>query len=365
MSLRVVVDAIPARGMSLGIVIEHLLEGWEQLEVDDQVHLVVGSDAGFEIPDWVTTHTVEFGSSLRMAKRLWAQSVTVPRVIRSTRADVLLGVIPATTVTATGCPKAVIAFDQRYELRPEQFSTPARLLRKVSYDLGFYQAGAVSCISERTRRDLLSSHPQLARKPVGVSLLGADHVDAWPVPAAAGGYALGFGHFANKNVDLILDAWNVLRTLDERLPLVLLGLSPEGRDRVSQRARSLGVADLVSIRPWLSDDEFHAQFAGASLIVYPSDFEGFGLPAVEAMRLGIPVVISPEPALLEVTDGHATVMDGPGPEALAQAVIRARHITTEALEAARRYVAKFTWKATASEIRSMLTGLVEGSSART
>ncbi len=116
----------------------------------------------------------------------------------------------------------------------------------------------------------------------------------------------------------------------------------------------LGLAGVVTISPWLPKEVFREQFASSSLVVFPSDFEGFGLPTVEAMRLGIPVVITPEPALLEVTGGHATVVDGEGPEALARAVEVARHASPEAIAAARRHAAAFTWANFASGVRGLL-----------
>ena len=116
----------------------------------------------------------------------------------------------------------------------------------------------------------------------------------------------------------------------------------------------LGLTDLVTVLPWLDPPSFRQQFASASLVVFPSDYEGFGLPAVEAMRLGIPVVVTPDPALLEVTGGQATVMDGWDAGSLARAVPQARRLPAEALARARAHAAGFTWRRTAATVRETL-----------
>jgi glycosyltransferase involved in cell wall biosynthesis len=119
-----------------------------------------------------------------------------------------------------------------------------------------------------------------------------------------------------------------------------------------------GLSDLVSVRPWLTDAEFRRQFTSASVVVFPSDYEGFGLPAVEAMRLGIPLVVTPDPALLEVTGGLATVMDGWDAESLARAVTRARRSDREKLERGVEHASGFTWRRTAGEVRGALAACI-------
>jgi glycosyltransferase involved in cell wall biosynthesis len=360
--VRVVVDGLAIRGEnSLSIVSEHLLEGWNALAGTDEVHLVVRAGAGLEPPDSVIVHEVRFGR-LPFLSRLRAQSFLLPRLCRSLAADVLLGLIPATTVAPLRCPRAVIAWDFRYRLLPEQFSGRARLLRRISYAVGFRQAKGVACISERTRNDLLSFHPRLASVPVRVAHLGADHVDTWPVRPQDPPYAIAFGHFPNKNVDLVLAAWKEL--LERAGPEGVLALRVAGvpgseRAGIEARIETLGLNSVVTVQPWLSKETFQEQFASSSLVVFPSDFEGFGLPAVEAMRLGIPLVITPEPALLEVTAGHATVIDGHGPSALAGAVATARRTTPEALAAARQHAATFTWSHFAADVRTTLREVME------
>jgi glycosyltransferase involved in cell wall biosynthesis len=349
----VVIDGIPISGASIGIVSEHLLGGWAELGIDDELHLLVGPDADINTPPSVHVHRVRYGRS-PFISRLWAQSVAVPRLCRDVAADVMLGIIPTTTVTPLPCPRAVIAYDIRHELRPEQFARQTRLAKQVGYGVGFHQADAIACISERTRRDLLAAHPKLRQGIVRVAHLGADHVASWTVNRPDVDYAIAFGQYGNKNVNLVLQGWAVLRTRGEALPLVIVGLSPLDRATVEKTIVDLGLSDIVSALPWLPSASFQERFASASVVVFPSEFEGFGLPAVEAMWLGIPLVVSKEPALMEVTAGHATVMERDDPDALAAAVIAARHLPAGALDEAKAHAATFTWTSTATHIRHML-----------
>lgn len=360
--MRVVVDGLPIRGEnSLSIVSEHLFEGWDALAGTDEVHLVVRAGAVLDVPDSVFVHEVRFGR-IAFLSRLRAQSFLVPRLCRSLGADVLLGIIPATTVTPLRCPRAVIAWDFRYRLLPEQFSFKARLVRRISYAIGFRQAKGVACISDRTRQDLLSFYPRLAKVPVNVAHLGADHVDSWPVHPNEQAYAIAFGHFPNKNVELVLLAWKELAEQaghEEALALRVVGVPDSNRAGLEERIEALGLASVVTLHAWLSKETFQEEFASSDVVVFPSDFEGFGLPAVEAMRLGIPLVITPEPALLEITDGNAIVIDGPGPSALARAVATARRATPAAVAAAKEHAATFTWSHFASDVRTTLLKAME------
>ena len=349
--MRIVVDGMPTEaGSSLAVILEHLLEGWVELG-GDELHLVISPRAGIAVPPEVTVHTVDSGR-WTMVDRFSAQTRLVPRLCRELRADALLGVTPTTTVLPLPCPRVVILYDLRHEVLPEQFPWKSRLLRKVGWGLGFRQADGIAAISQRTKDDLLRSRPRLADGNVRVAPLGGDHVAGWPVDRTGEGYALAFGQWGNKNVDMVIDGWGeLLERGEDPMPLKLIGMSEEAQAKAQEHIDRRGLTGLAQPTGWLFGDDLQRCFASAELMVFPSSFEGFGMPPVEAMRLGIPVVITPEAAMLEVTAGLVTVMDGFGPGPLADAVVRARGTTPAQLDAARARAEEFTWRRMAEEVR--------------
>jgi glycosyltransferase involved in cell wall biosynthesis len=356
--MRIVIDAIPVRFGGFAVALEEMLSAWPQLDTDDELHLVVSQPAELAIPSFVHVHRVAVGRAEAL-RRPAVQVRQLRRLCRATDAGVMLATLPATAPLSVGVPKVITVYDMRHELLPEQFTLFERVSRRVAYGVGYRQAAAITCISERTRSDLLRLHPALAGKTTVVRF-GADHVDKWPSADSTSRepYALAFGHFVNKGVDRVIEAWRILKQSGEARPLVLVGLGEDSRAAVRERIQAAGLTELVTPLDWLDPDRFHERFAAAGLIVFPSDFEGFGLPAVEALRLRIPLVISDDPALMEVTGGHAAVMSGRTPQSLADAVSRAWKMTDVDLAAARSWVEAFTWARMASEMRDVLARAV-------
>jgi glycosyltransferase involved in cell wall biosynthesis len=346
--VRVVFDAFSVRRGTTAIVLENMLAGWTQLPVDDELVVLAGPASQFTAPPGVRVEVVgpPAGGSL------WLRSFGVRRGCRDLGADVLVSLVTASALLGAPCPRAAVVYDLRHELRPHQFSRRRRLARRLSYAWTFRTADALCCISRRTRDDLVRTRPRLAGKAV-VAALGGDHAARWSAPKPPERrYALAFGHFANKNADAVIEAW-ACRT-DGELVLRLVGMSAADRAAAARRVAELGIEDRVELMPWLDDEQFRGCFAAASLIVFPSDFEGFGLPAAEAMWLGIPLVVSADPALAEVTGGHAVVARDLAPAALAAAMQQALDTGEEQLAAARRQAEKFQWRFTAEAVRSAL-----------
>jgi glycosyltransferase involved in cell wall biosynthesis len=349
-----VFDAIAVRPGSSAVILEGLIAGWMSRYPDDRLTVLVPDEPGLRIPEGVGVHRVPSGGGALGG--LWNRTIGVRRAARELGADAVLSGVTASGLLGTGCRHGVVLTDLRHEVLPEQFSTGRRVARRLSYGASFRQADAILCISGRTRDDLVARHPGVGGRAI-VASLGADHVDAWPArPAETAPYAVAFGRFANKNADAVLAAWAEFCRSEDAWTLRLVGMSQEDRVRAGERVAALGITDRVTLMPWLDDKQFAESFVGASLIVFPSEFEGFGLPAVEAMRLGIPLVVSADPALAEVTGGHAVIATDLTPHALADSMRKAASSSAAELAAAQAWAERFSWAAMADVVREALGG---------
>jgi glycosyltransferase involved in cell wall biosynthesis len=347
--MRLVADTTAIRPGSAAVIVGNLLKGWALAAPEDELIVLVADRPQLPLPDSAKIEDV--GNPTSLPARLWLQSVGIRRAARRFEADAFLGGVTAGALLGVGCPYAVMLYDLRHEVRPAQFSARRRLARRLLYGWSFRNADAFICISERTRRDLLARRPKLDHKAY-VALLGSNHADEWrPAPNDSGGYVLGFGHFANKNVDGVLRAWKHYASDHAEITLRICGLSESGRASAERLVSELDISERVELLPWLSDDDFAAIFAGASAILFPSDFEGFGLPAIEALRLGLPLVVSSDPGLMEVTGGHAVVTEDDSPQSLAVAITRALELTPEELAAGKEHARDFTWERMARQAR--------------
>lgn len=357
--MHLVVDAVVVRLGSVTIVMEHLVRAWHERFPDDQITVLFDPDGpNFELPDGVAHESLPqrpgpLGS-------LWIRSGALRRATNRLGADAVLASVPATGLLGSRCPRGVILYDLRFELRPEQFSRRTRIARQISWVWSMRLADGIFCISDRTLTDLKERHPRLARRGVA-ALLGSDHALTWPPPIPGHRpYAIAFGHYGNKNADSVIAGWAAFCSATQQPAetgwlLRLVGMGAADREAAAEQVQRLGIADHVELMPWLDDDAFEACFSGADLVLFPSDFEGFGLPAAEALRLGIPAVISTDPALAEITGGHAVTAATTSASDLAAAIRGALALTPDQLAAGQAFAESFTWRRTAEVIRAGLT----------
>lgn len=352
--MKVLIDAMCAEFGGIRTYVEHLLAAWEHTAPEDELVVLVGRDASLPTAH---AHRVEVDVPRPAALgRPWTQTRELRRLAREHAVDAALLTLPSTTVRRLPVPTAVTVYDLRHVLRPEQFSTRQRVMRRISYGRGYAVADELLAISQRSLDDLHACHPGTVGTPARVTYLGADHVRDWPRPPAdaAPGPAVAFGHHSNKNLDLVLDTWAELGEEPGVPELLMLGVGGARRPAVEDAVAARGLTGRVRLAPFLDDADFQAVLAGARAIVFPTDFEGFGLPVAEGMTLGIPVVLGPERATTEVAGGHAFVATDWSAAAVADAVRRALAASPDQLAAARRRGEEFTWARTVQQTRAAL-----------
>lgn len=233
-------------------------------------------------------------------------------------------------------------------------------------------ADAVICVSETARQSVLERFDVEPRK-LHVIHHGIDHVDQVP-PADATTTkwidALGLQQpwvlyagalDARKNVELVLRAVERLHDGGQKVTLVLAGQRWFGAGRIEQEISRVKARGLdVRVLGYLADPVFYALMRRASVFVFPSRYEGFGLPPLEAMRLGVPTIVSTEGSLPEVVGGGAEKVAPDDPAGLAQ--LLSRWLGDEALRAtwsrkASERAAGFSWAKTARETAAVYANL--------
>lgn len=160
-----------------------------------------------------------------------------------------------------------------------------------------------------------------------------------------------------KNLQLLIKALPLLR---REISLVLAGWSGWGDKAWLRNLQALGLAGRVILPGHIGDEDLARLYSGASALVYPSLYEGFGLPILEAMACGCPVVCANSSCLPETAGGAAILVSPHDPEELAAALeslledeaIRAALIARGLARAAR-----FSWAETARQTRAVLQGV--------
>ncbi len=165
------------------------------------------------------------------------------------------------------------------------------------------------------------------------------------------------GYDVRKNVSALLHAYTwVSATLGNQYPLVLGGRLPESDTAFFpdplQIARELGIEEFVITPGWIAEEDRPLLYAAATVFVYPSRYEGFGLPVLEAMACGVPVVTTNVASIPELAGPAAFQLDPNDTKHMAAPIIRLcteESFRDEMIERGFAQVEKFSWQQTAQE----------------
>ncbi len=181
--------------------------------------------------------------------------------------------------------------------------------------------------------------------------------------AALQPYLLYVGNaFPHKNLEGLLHAFRLLRARGQGgLRLVLVGKMEHFYERLRRMAQRLGLADAVVFPGYVPDDALASLYRNATLYVFPSFDEGFGLPPLEAMAAGTPVASSDHASLPEILGDAAAYFNPDSPEEMAQALhaLLADSARLAALRArGAQRIRRYSWDALAKTTLDVYTGHV-------
>lgn len=251
-------------------------------------------------------------------KRALVQQRVLPRLLRKLRADVFeQGFLPV--VAHAPCPVCVTLHDLR-DLGP--FARRNRWMAAVAHRRSLHRAAAVVVPSRFTANEVRNrlgwrGPVEVVPGGVGPEFLGGVPQESHPP------YFLHVGHLEpRKNLDMLLAAYArfVARQGDGVPALVCVGADAGEGPRLREQARQLGILDRVRFQGRVSDEALMEFCSGCRMLLFPSRYEGFGIPALEALALGKRVLVSDCGALPEVVGQAGTVLPATDVEAWARAM---------------------------------------------
>lgn len=331
------------------------------------------SDFGDTAPDWLTASGFRrLPASRRVLASVWAAGSPVPRLERWTGAVDLVHSLDVDYPVATARPWVVTYHDLGVLARPEFFAKARPWLLRAHVAAAVKRAAAILCVSRATADELLAHGGAAAAGRIRVVEEGVGEEFFAPPSAealAAVDERLGDRPFflftgsvsPRKNLARVVAAF---AHAADRLPhrLVLTG-APGWSTADDMRAiAGSGVADRIVELGYVAEDRLKALYARASGFLYPSLYEGFGLPILEAMAAGCPVVTSRLAPMTEVGGAAALYVDPRRIDEIAVAMLTlARDATDERRRAGRDQARRFGWETCVRNTLEVYRAVVGGS----
>lgn len=279
--------------------------------------VAVGAEGAASLPDGVeATGTVPAHSGLRA--HFWEQ-VKLPRILSSKKYEVFHTPAGQPPVLS-GTPLVTTIHDVSPITHPEWFADAYVALYRVLTPLAVRASDRIITVSEFARDEIVDVYPAAAGKTTAIynGVEPRDPTNAEPIDSLNAGKFLLFVGSVNprKNLSGLLRAYRLYRQqTDNPRSLVLVG-----PDDDVFASTDLPTVDGVRRLGYVSESQLTWLYNRAALFVFPSLYEGFGLPILEAMSVGTPVVTSNCGAMAEVAGDAAHLVDPTDPRAIARGV---------------------------------------------
>ena len=326
--------------------------GWQQAPGVEQLELLAPVTR-LSMPDRALTGWWDCtGHSLPLPPRLWGSF------------DCYLSTSLMSPVLSRGEVLSII-----YDLIPLRLPAlfPDHAMFREQIRLVCERSSALIAISDCTKRDLIELmdiepdrvHVVYPGRPQDVQRPRPDQVAAvMERYAIKGAYILYVGSMgSHKNVATLLRAYEQARQANRLSASLVLAGGTEWGGKTLDLLESLSVRQDVIVTGFVPDEELPALYTGADLFVFPSLYEGFGLPVLEAMAYGKAVIVSKSGALPEVAGSAGISVDPDDVDAFAEAIAHVLEDTSRRESMAQASLAqaeKFSWEASATALACLM-----------
>jgi len=365
-ALRIGVNAlylIPGGVGGTEIYLRNLLASLAEIDRDNE-YLVLANRETLEAEPPLTPAARNFRTvpcpvrAVNRPRRLVWEQARLPLLASRHRLDVIFS--PGfTSPVATGCPKVTVIHDLQHRRQPQNFGRLELLAWRATVWASARFSREIVTVSENSRRDIVEVYGVAAervhviRHGVEKELFepATERPEPWP-------YLLSVSTIhPHKNWVRWLEAYGLL--VKEGFPhhLVIAGLRGNFAAELEELVAAKRLQDRVHATGWIPRERLRALLKGAEALVFPSTFEGFGMPVIEALAAGTAVACSDLPPLRETAEGAALLFNPASVESIAGAVrrlLKEPDLRGRLVEEGRRRAQAMTWTAAAERTLAVL-----------
>lgn len=359
MPLRIAVNAlylIPGGVGGTEIYLRHLLRALGAIDPVNDYTVFTNRETGSDIIPALPNFTVApqpVRARFRPGRLLWEQ-FALPLAAPHRRFDVMLN--PGFTAPAMGrVPNVTVFHDLQHLRHPEYFRWFDLPFWRLFLEMSARRSRLLIAVSDATAADLARFYrlPPARIRTVNQGVdprmfaIGCERGSRVPEPFFLCVSTL----HPHKNLDALVRAWAEFCRQSPQFRLVIAGLRGFHAAALERLIAGLGLGGVVELTGWIPRERLYALFRDAYAFVYPSTFEGFGLPVLEALAAGIPTACSGIEPLATIAGPAALLFDPHNPKSLLEALDR---LATEASLRARLKLegplraTDFSWEKTAA-----------------
>ena len=374
--LRIGVNAlylIPGGVGGTEIYLRNLLAALAEIDERNEYFVYLNRESDKDVcPSAANFHAVDTGvqAASRPRRLAYEQTGLALRSFRD-RLDVLFSPGFTSPIWSRG-RRVTVIHDLQHKKQPKNFGLLERLAWNVTVRASAQRSSLLITVSKQSRKDLLEAYGLAADRVrvvghgVETALFGIRQsskdrralLDAAGVPREPFLLAVSTVH-PHKNWDRLLDAYQSLAADGRPDHLVVCGLPGKAWRGVRKRLRRPPLQGRVHLLGWQPRAVVTALFQYAEALVFPSTFEGFGMPVAEALAAGLPTACSDIPPLHEIASGAAQFFDPLSTEDIHRALselLENPELRRKNAAAGKRKARKFTWRRAAEKT---LAGLLE------
>jgi glycosyltransferase involved in cell wall biosynthesis len=340
--------------------LRNLLAGLAEIDTRNQYIVYLNRETGLDlcpaVPNFAPFET-DVKAAFRPGRLLWEQT-GLAREANAAKLDVLFS--PGFTMPYFGRgARVTVIHDLQHRRQPENFGRLELWAWELFVGMAIRRSRALITVSESSKKDIVELY---GRAPESIHAIGhgverdffglrENEAYAPTIPESAGlpegRYLLAVSTLhPHKNWERLLGAYARLRKGGLEHRLAVCGVPGKSSAAVRELIGRHGLGDCVHVLGWQPRRTLIGLFKFAEALVFPSTFEGFGMPVAEAMACGLPVVCSDIPPLREIADGCAAFFDPASEEALTEALkatLEDSEGRAKRVEAGLERAKSFTW----------------------